>query len=205
MKNKNLVTLCMALLGHVVATAQHDNTERSLDAFYVDTKANTFAFYLPRATRAGDKITITNEQGIVVRSEEVNNKLLKEQKYTMPTHALAAESYTVAVSSGDRLVHSFIFNNRENAEMVPEQKPEAGSTSFGVNPENGEFSISTHKKIAAGTLLEIYSSNNTLVASAEVTAQMVDAHRYSVKAGALAHGEYVVKVDGRNFGNVRFQ
>ena len=205
MKNKSLLALGVALFGHVAVSAQQDGTERPRDAFYVDTKANTFAFYLPREARTGDKITITNEQGVVVRWEEISNKLLKEEKYTIPTHALAAESYTVAVMSGDRMVHSFVFNNKQKAETASVVQPSAGSTSFGVNPQNGEISIRTGKPIAPGTLLEVYGSDNKLVASTKVTAEMAAAQHYSVKAGALAHGEYIVKMDGRNFGNVRLQ
>lgn len=205
-----LIKGLLILLISATAVAQTGPASQTRNAFAIDTKAGTFGFRLPYAAQAHDIIFFTHGNGVVVKKVEIDQEMLRLGKYTFANSSLPPGDYVVTVISNAQIRYSFNFHNKVpvTTQIIKDSKlmsaSFSGSQALTFDPRTHEFIINTDIAFSEGNKIEVYDAQHTLVASQAVSADMIAAKEYAVKALQLQNGIFSVSIDGVEFGSVEY-
>ncbi len=87
---------------------------------------------------------------------------------------------------------------------VPTAQTAAETVALTFNSKLKEFTVSSGIPFRAGTKIEVFNSNHTLIAIKDVTEEMINAKKYTIKVDELQPGSYFVNVDDVKFGAVTY-
>jgi hypothetical protein len=79
-----------------------------------------------------------------------------------------------------------------------------GSEALRFNHISKEFVVVSDINFTEGTKIEIFDDKDNLVATSDVTKEMITAKEYVIKAPQIKSGKFAVSVDGVKFGIVAF-
>jgi len=155
-----------------------------------------------------DKISIRDDKNVEIKSETITPDMVRAGKYTLLINSLQSGDYTIALTRDNQVLHSFRFANKEQdiagkaQDATAHDKTSVHRSSFSFNPNGGTFTVGTAEQLPAGTRLEVVDDQNKLIAQTEVDEQMIQAKKYTIKAGQLENGAYSLNIGGRKFGSI---
>jgi hypothetical protein len=217
---KNMVTALLLLsftAGAYAQAGQAKSATQRVDNFYVNQRAKTVGFRLPPNTQLNDVIYMTKENSVVVRKADVIKEILSAGQYEFSIEGLPAGTYTVLIASNSHIKYSFTFMSTAQVQTaavraVPNisKEPNAAATMafattvLSFNPQQKEFAVSSDIPFREGSKIEVFDAQGALLASREVTIDMLKAKRFPIIVEQLKPGAYYVSVDDVRFGSVTY-
>jgi hypothetical protein len=180
------------------------------DAFEIDQRAKTFSFRLPESVSINDMIFFTRDNGILVKKVEITREILNSARYTFDAGMLPPGNYIITVAGGSKIKYSFKYTNKPSIKTVTIKDSKLMTTSFTgskalkFNSVSREFAVASDIKFTEGTKIEVFDDKDSLVATSDVTKEMIAAKEYFIKVPQIKNGRYAVSVDGVKFGTVAF-
>lgn len=191
--------------------AQNTPLNQTSDAFRIDQAQKTVVFRLPESTNVNDLIFFTRDKGVEVKRIEITREILNMGRYTFAYDTIPIGTYMVLVAGNSRIKYSFQLTNRGHAsvEVVRDAKlinsaVAEPSQALSFNAQTKEFVVNSTIPFREGSQIEVFDSKTNLMISEDVTAEMIQAKRFPVKANHLQPGIYYVSVDGVRFGSISY-
>lgn len=207
---KNILNGLLLICMSTPCFAQTTTANKGADAFEIDQHGKTFGFRLPENAGINDMIFFTHDNGILVKKVEINRDILNSGRYVFDNTMLPPGSYIISVSDGTKIKYSFKYTNKPKINTVTIKDSKLMSTSFTgskalkFNHISKEFAVVSDISFTEGTKIEIFDDKDGLVASSDVTKEMIASKEYFIKVPQLKNGTYAVSIDGVKFGTVAF-
>jgi hypothetical protein len=201
----------LAMAVYNTSIAQSTQLNQTPDAFRIDQAQKTVVFRLPETANVNDLIFFTRDNGVEVKRIEITREILNLGRYTFAYDTIPIGTYMVLVAGNSRIKYSFEFTNRgkvsavvvRDAKLINSAVAEP-SQALSFNTQTKEFVVSSTIPFREGSQIEVYDSKTNLMISEDVTADMLLAKRFPVKANHLQPGVYYVSVDGVRFGSIDY-
>lgn len=207
---KNIINGLLLICMSTPCFAQTIQANGNADAFEIDQRAKTFGFRLPESAGINDMIFFTQDNGILIKKVEITREILNDARYIFDTGMLPPGNYIISVANGSKIKYSFKYTNKPKINTVTIKDSKlmstsvTGSKALRFNHISKEFVVFSDINFTEGTKIEVFDDKDNIVATSDVTKEMITAKEYVIKVPQIKSGKFAVSVDGVKFGTVAF-